>query len=167
MRAAAVALVLAVAGCTSVMTSQQPAVLFADGEGLQPSGTSQRIDFGRAEQGVVVAVSRVIGSNPAEISTNAECGAGPVRQVRWANGLTLNFQRGTFLGWVSREGRGAVIASSTGIAPGASQETAAARPGTRFTQTSLGTEFSVGGTSGLVEEGEVVAIWAGLTCFFR
>ncbi|MDH3262867.1 MAG: hypothetical protein OEM24_02590 [Paracoccaceae bacterium] len=166
MRRAALTLALLLGACAAPMASTSAAApgLVLDAEGLRPAGSALRVDFGRAEDGAIAAVSRLLGAGPVETAANAECGAGPVKAVRWANGLTLNFQRGAFLGWVSETGRGTAAAASTGLGPGTAR---AALQGARFEETSLGTEFEAGGVFGLVEGGEVRLIWAGVTCFFR
>jgi hypothetical protein len=139
-------------------------LLTADGAGLQPNGSNLRIDFGRAEVGNVVAVSRLVGVVPVERVTRGDCGAGPISAVRWANGLTLNFQRDAFVGWTLAKGRGAPIQTSSGLAPGQPRE---ALSEAQFRQTSLGLEFTAGGVSGHLNGDEVDLIWAGTTCFFR
>jgi hypothetical protein len=38
-----------------------------------------------------------------EVTTVAECGAGPMTIARWENGLSLNFIDADFRGWVSSD----------------------------------------------------------------
>lgn len=142
----------------------QSAGLRADKNGLQPIGTALRIDFGRSEAGVVAAVSKLLGQQPTGRSINEECGAGRVTEVPWANGLTLNFQRGSFLGWTSRKERGAPVSTTLGLMPGQTQESLTA---VSFKDTSLGSEFEADGVFGQVENSKVGLLWAGVTCFFR
>lgn len=163
-RATALALLLGACAAPAAETRAPGQGLVLDAEGLHPAGSALRVDFGRAEAGTVAAVSKLLGAGPVETAANAECGAGPVKAVRWANGLTLNFQRGTFLGWVSEQGQGVPARTASGLGPGTAQ---AAVPGAQTRATSLGTEVETGGVFGLVEAGEVRRIWAGLTCFFR
>ena len=73
--------------------------LTPDAAGLQPAGTDLRIDFGRAQAGVIETVSRLLGDDPSDIGTIGECGAGPVTAAYWDDGLTLNFLDGDFRGW--------------------------------------------------------------------
>lgn len=133
-------------------------------DGLQPLGSDLRIDFGRAQDGVIVAVSKLQGADPARIATNAECGAGPVTFAQWSNGLTLNFMNGTFLGWTAQP----PFAGSSTVEN--------LRVGTKIDQlgvpledTTLGREFLKDGIWGLVLESDeqVNTLWSGLTCFFR
>lgn len=157
----ALALVLMLAACTTAPGGPIPAAagLTPDAGGLQPAGTDLRIDFGRAEPGVIATVSRLLGSDPVEIVSQAECGAGPMRAARWPNGLTLNFQDGDLRGWVvDAPGQPVAGGWQVGMAP----------PDLPMQSTSLGTEFSQSGVFGLVQDtGRVTTLWSGTTCFFR
>ena len=162
-------LVAALAACSGGSRQSAPDVargLFVDAEGLRPAGTTLRIDFGREQAGVIASVTNILGTAPASQSTNAECGAGPVTAVRWAEGITLNFQEEAFHGWVTDN---AAFRSPTGVTVGQSREDAAAAGASGFSQTSLGTEFSAGRIYGIMDEsGETVdLLFAGVTCFFR
>ena len=154
------ALLFLLAACAPVAPDSSPG-LTLDAEGIQPAGTPLRVDFGRAQDGTIAAVSRLMGRPPAQVVANPECGAGPVTAAVWPGALTLNFQDGTFLGWVSE---GAGPAATTGIAPGVPR---AALPQATFTETSLGTEFATDGVFGLLEGDRVALVWSGVTCFFR
>ncbi|MAX73119.1 MAG: hypothetical protein CMH66_05530 [Nioella sp.] len=157
----ALALVLALAACTTAPGGPIPqsAGLTPDARGLQPAGTDLRIDFGRAEPGVIATVSRLLGSDPSRIVTQPECGAGPVRAASWPGGLTLNFQEGDFRGWV-------VDAPGQPVAGGL--QVGQMPPNLPLQSTSLGREFSQAGVFGLVEDaGRVTTLWSGTTCFFR
>jgi hypothetical protein len=159
------AIVLVLGGCvTAAEAPIAPRGLYGDAEGLQPAATPLRIDFGRAEAGTVAAVTKLLGAGPVETVALEDCGAGPVTAVRWENGLTLNFKRGTFLGWVSQEARGAAVTTPAGLGPGSLR---AAVAGVPISQTSLGAEFEAGGVFGLLEGDRVGPVWAGVTCFFR
>lgn len=164
----AAALALALGACAAPATGPEPAGpapgLVLDAAGLRPADSALRVDFGRAEDGTVAAVSKLVGARPVETGVNADCGAGPVKAVRWANGLTLNFRRGTFLGWISQPGRGAAARTASGLGPGTPE---AALSGARIRRTGLGTEFDADGVGGLIEAGTVRLTWAGVTCFRR
>lgn len=155
-----------VAGC---LNGQSPTASPSGGvgvskDGLRPVGSDLRIDFGRAQDGVVAAVTKLQGAGPSQVGTNSECGAGPVSYAQWSNGLTLNFMDGTFLGWTAQP-------------PFAGPSTVEnLRVGTRIDalgvpleDTSLGREFLKDGIWGLVLDGEVQVntLWSGLTYFFR
>ena len=153
-----------VAGCTLATSpapeSPAPRGLTPDGEGLQPAGTDLRIDFGRAQDGVIDAVTRLLGQPPADITRNPECGAGLVTAAYWPNGLTLNFTQGDFTGWVVTEPG---LATAGGLAVGQLP------PAIAMEETSLGREFERNGVWALVEDGspEISTLWSGTTCFFR
>lgn len=157
------ALAVALSGCTlavpPAMTPAQPAGLTPDAFGLQPAGTDLRIDFGRAQAGVIETVSRLLGDDPSDVTTNRECGAGAVTAARWPNGLTLNFLDGDFRGWVVDE---------PGLSP-AGLQVGQAPPSVPMTDTSLGREFERDGVWALVlpDRPGIAAIWSGTSCFFR
>lgn len=83
------------AACAAPAPSAPPVGLVPDAGGLQPNGTTLRIDFGRAETGVVAAVSRLVGAGPAVRRSVPGCGDLAV----WPDGLGLVFVEGTFRGW--------------------------------------------------------------------
>ena len=108
--AAALALALLLAACAAPEAPRQapPALqargLTPDANGLQPAGTPLRIDFGRAQEGVVAAVSRLLGAEPARATRTPGCTAADA-EIAWPSGLVLAFRAGTFVGW--RDGAGA------------------------------------------------------------
>ena len=157
-----------VAGCATslpVARGAGPAIkLSEDGLGLTES--ELRIDFGRAQAGVISAVSALQGAAPRSTSTNTECGAGTVFAATWDNGLTLNFLGGKFLGWVVQSPFEATYpAGSVALGTAANALGSAVTP----QQTSLGQEFIASGLWHLIddERAQVTTIRAGLTCFFR
>ena len=156
---AALVFVLALSACATALPDQSPMGLVPDSGGLQPAGSDLRIDFSRAEAGAIDTVSRLLGARPARIVDQADCGAGPLRAVRWPTGLTLNFQDGDFVGWV-------VDAPGARVAGG--YRVGMAAPDLALQQTSLGREFEDGGIYGLIEgAGTITTLWSGTTCFYR
>jgi len=137
-------------------------------DGLHVGGTGQRIDFGRAEAGAVAAVSKVLGAQPESRATNGECGAGPVTTVSWDAGIDLLFQQGTLRGWASDS---QIFITTNGYSAGMSRAQLRAAGVVDFEQTTLGTEFDLGGIYGLLldpgETAQVDLLWAGVSCFFR
>lgn len=112
---AAALLALVATACTAPPTQNAAAIRPADGplrgagvtpdaNGLQPNGTSLRIDFGRAQEGVVAAVSRLKGQAPVSAGVPAGCATADA-EVAWRDGLVLAFRRGTFVGWRDGAGR--------------------------------------------------------------
>lgn len=129
-----------------------------DSAGLQPTGTDLRIDFGRAQAGVIETVSRLLGSDPTDVTTIADCG--DVAAAYWRDGLTLNFVDGDFRGWVLTEPG---LTADGGLAVGDTP------PPVTLVDTTLGREFEINGVWALVEDTgpEITTIWSGRTCFFR
>ena len=167
-RALVVALLLA--GCVSAEppvepTSLAPIPFTLDAGGIQPAGTDLRIDFGRAQAGVIETVDRLQEAALIEVVAQGDCGAGPVTAARWEDGLVLNFQDGDFRGWVATDASGAVVTNS-GLSIGTRRSDI---PAAVFTETSLGTEFQTAGVFGLMDDSgdQVAFLWSGLTCFFR
>jgi hypothetical protein len=99
----AVALVLAVAACAPTPEVAPPPGFAPDAEGIALIGTTQRIDFGRTQEGVVAAVTRLEGRGPAATTV---CPSGATA-VRWSSGLSLHFTDGSFLGWAQADGASA------------------------------------------------------------
>jgi hypothetical protein len=162
--AALIALVAATALSACVGT-REPEVppLTLDGRGIEPTVSGLRIDFGRAQVGVVDTVSRLLDERPVEVVTQPECGAGPVTAASWEDGLTLNFQDGTFLGWTSRDPD---LPVAGGFRPG---QLRVQMPQVSFQVTTLGDEFARSEVAGLLDPtgNEIALLWAGVTCFFR
>jgi hypothetical protein len=99
-RRAAIALAVAVGACAPTPEAAPPPAFAPDADGIALIGTPQRIDFGRAQEGVIAAVTRLEGRGPA--ATTA-CLSG-VTAVRWPSGLSLHFADGAFLGWADTDG---------------------------------------------------------------
>ncbi len=114
--AAALALALAACAPSAAGVAPEPGAaargLTPDANGLQPAGTALRIDFGRAETGVIDATSQLLGRPPASDVRGAGCPDGADTLVSWNTGLTLAFASGTFVGWRDAEGRSAGAACS-------------------------------------------------------
>ncbi|MCU4652474.1 hypothetical protein N8I71_06500 [Roseibacterium sp. SDUM158016] len=165
MRLVALLLIAVTAVSACVGTPEEPELppFTLDGNGIEPTISRLRIDFGRAQVGVIDTVSRLLREQPAEITTIAECGAGPMTVARWQNGLALNFVDQDFRGWVSSD---PALPVAGGFTPGTAR---VAMPQVSFQVTSLGNEFNVGPVSGLLDptETEIQIMWSGATCFFR
>jgi hypothetical protein len=97
----------ALAACGGANPAQRAIAYVPDklGIGLVESGL--RVDFGRAREGAISAISRLEGTGP-----ESEAPCGPVGAVTWPSGLTAYFQRGAFLGWSLPDGRSAGIGCS-------------------------------------------------------
>ena len=146
--------------------------LAVEGEGLRifdAQGAARAIPFGTAQATAIAAVAASTGRPAPEVTTNAECGAGPIQFAEFSNGLQLLFQNNTFQGWVLQE-PGLTTADGMGVG-----STRAAIQATRtidmVADTTLEGEFSSGDLGGFLSnttpQGTVTSLYAGLTCFFR
>ena len=162
-RLAPVLLLALVAACVTTPREPEPPTLVLDGGGLLPSSGPLRIDFGREQTGVIDVVSRLLDEAPVSISTNTECGAGPVTAAMWEDGLTLNFLDATFAGWTSSDPAFPVAGGFVAGQPRLDM------PQVSFQVTTLGTEFNRGDVFGILDDAEtqIDLMWAGVTCFFR
>ena len=135
-------------------------VMTLDGGGIEPGVTRLRIDFGRAQIGVIETVSRLLGERPASVVPNTGCGAGDVVRAVWSDGLTLYFEDGNFAGWVNRD---ASLPTVGGIRPGQAR---LELPPVSFQVNRRGTEFTLGAVTGLLDETDtrVVRTYAGQAC---
>lgn len=161
--AALIAVTVALAGCARAPEEPEIPPFTLDGNGLQPTLSGLRIDFGRAQPGVIASVSRLVGSEPSSVTRTTECGAGPMTIATWPGGLALNFVEGDFRGWSSFDPD---IPVAGGFTPGLPRVD---MPQTSFQVTSLGNEFNTGPISGILDPSEtaIQQVWSGVTCAFR
>ena len=147
--------------------------LLLDATGILAGGAEEsRIPFGANSLDTIERVVPLLGAT-YESNESAECGAGPMEFANWDN-VVLNFQQGEFVGWelrrASREPWAGTPGGATIGTPRAELEAALGAPPI-VEQTSLGTEFSAGGFSGLLSgaapDATVTALWAGTTCIMR
>jgi hypothetical protein len=91
--------------------------------------------------------------------------------ARWPDGLGLAFQDGVFVGWSLDDRAGGVLTTSSGIGPGSSRREIEKVYRVAVEETTLGTEFSVGEVSGLLDgtgpDARITNLWAGVACLFR
>ena len=147
------------------MTPEAPDVppFTLDGEGIAPTETGLRIDFGRAQAGVIETVSRLMGERPSLVSTIAECNGGPMTVARWPDGLALNFVEGNFRGWETTDPSMPVAGRLAVDQPRVDM------PSVTFQATASGDAFNVGPISGLLDPSasRIQQMWAGATCSER
>jgi len=133
-------------------------------------GRTQRSGFGLSREIVVPMAARALGE-PTDQGTNSECGAGPLDNVDYKDGLTLFFQDGRFVGW-NLDGRVRTPYKTTkGIGIGSTLQQLRDSGDVAVQETSLGSEFAMGELYGLVTsntpDGTITGLWAGTTCVFR
>lgn len=134
-------------------------------------GTGLNVALGRPQAEVVAALTRFRGAAPT-LSENSECGAGPMTFADWGDGLSLNFQDGTLVGWSANDEAPRAFATLTGIGVGSPLiDVRTAHPGVRIETASLGPEFAIDGVHGVASGtgpvDRVTHLWAGLSCNFR
>lgn len=139
-----------------------------DPEGLRivnaETGASRLIAFGTPAAEVQQAMAAARPGQASEDGRNDECPAGAIDYRQWPD-LTLSFQGGQFVGW---DVDAAGPTTLTGIGIGSTQaQLEAAHTLEWFADSTLGQEFTAGNMSGLVEDGAVSHLWAGVTCIFR
>ena len=163
------------AGDEQLSAAAAPPRLALDPYGLRwflpPNGTARPLAFGATQADVLASLERVRGD--AAEGTNEDCGAGPVQDANWEDGLSLVFQKGRFAGW-GLDGRaksGIATADGIGIGTTRSQLDDAIGPPLEVRQTSLGTEFSAGQYHGLFDgleaKARITDMWAGVSCVAR
>jgi len=146
--------------------------LALEGEGLRAftaQGSARALPFGMSQEMVLTAVSTLLDTETPEVTTNAECGAGPTQFAEYPNGLQLAFQDGEFAGWFLDE---AGLTTADGVGVGTSRsDLQSARVVEMIPESTLGAEFSSGELGGMLSsdapDATVEALYAGLTCFFR
>lgn len=152
------------------------AVLALDSQGLRlvnaSTGATRALAFGMKEAEVVSILTNLRGK-PRDRGENKECGVGPLGFASWADGLTLQFNKGRFAGWnVDGRRSGAnKLTTIAGIGTGSTRTQLNKAYTVKVSQTTLGTEFSAGKLGGLLSgtkpTDRVTSLWSGTTCFFR
>ena len=87
--------------CQSVPARAPDVGLVLAGDGLRPPNSDLRIDFGRAEPGVIAAVSKLMAQDFTNRNSVAGCGD----LVRWSDDIELTFITGNFRGWAAKPER--------------------------------------------------------------
>lgn len=151
--------------------------LAIEAEGLRlfdrASGSARPIPFGTPRAAALAALA--FRGDPAGTGTLEECGAGPLDQASWADGLTLYFQDSKFAGWAlgeEREGADkSAITTASGIGIGSTRAELEAAYKTDVFDSSLGTEFAAGELFGILDgtgrQAKVTNLWAGTSCNMR
>lgn len=152
-------------------------VLAIDGEGLRlfnpATGSARPITFGTTR---VTTLSSLAFRGEPKFARLEECGAGPLDQAAWSDGLRVYFQDGKFAGWAldARVNDGTIrpaITTASGIGPGSTRAELQDAYSARVMQSTLGTEFTAGDLAGLLDgagpRARITNLWAGASCNFR
>lgn len=146
--------------------------LAIEGEGLRlfdEAGAARAIPFGTPQATAISVVAASVGGTAPEVTTNSECGAGPIQFAQFSNGLQLAFQNDQFQGWfIDKPGLTTVDGVGVGSTRASIEES---RTVEMQEDNTLGAEFSSGDLGGFLtnatSQGTVNSLYAGLTCFFR
>ena len=158
---------------TGNATAAESRDLAVEAEGLRlvdtATGAARPLPFGMPKDQLLAILESFRG--PADGGTNSECGAGPLEYAVWADGLTLYFQDGNFAGWALDPRAEGAHATASGVGPGSTRAHLDAAYDAEVEETTLGTEFTAGGLSGLLDgqgpDARIGAMWAGVNCVFR
>ena len=154
--------------------SQDAPALALEAEGLRlfnvQTGAATPLAFGLEQQQLLGSLERFKGA--AVQGTNEDCGAGPVQVANWPDGLSLVFQDGRFVGWGADGRAQGGLTTAVGIGPGSTRaELVDAYANVTPRNTTLGTEFDVGGLHGLLDgtapSAKITYFWAGVSCAAR
>lgn len=138
---------------------------------IADTGSTRMLDFGLPQAQVIEIVTNVAGA-PGPVTTNSECGAGPIQFAEFPGGLTLLFQEAKLAGWSVGPGSAGKQSTMSGIGVGSTRsDLVAAYSGVHVSETSLGQEFSAGGLYGVLDgpgaTAKIEVMWAGTSCVFR
>lgn len=157
---------------TATAPAQAAGGLAVEGEGLRifdATGAARALPFETPQATVIAAATASIGGAAPELSTNDECGAGPIQFVDYANGLQLLFQDGKFGGWGLREPG---LTTVDGVGVGMTRASLVEDHTIEIiADSTLEGEFTMGEMGGFLSgagpDATVSSLYAGLTCFFR
>ena len=158
---------------TAAPAVQPDPALAIDGEGLRlfnpVNGSARPIPFGTPREGTLAALG--FRGAPSDTGTLEECGAGPLDQASWPDGLTLYFQEGKFLGWALGGKDTTKLTTASGIGLGSTRAELEAGYSVEVAESSLGTEFSAGDIFGILggkgPKASITHLWAGTSCNMR
>ena len=162
-----------IAAQTPNAPQNRPIELMAEGLVIQPSEAGDpatTLTFGDPQDAVVEQLTRVFGG--PQFGTNEECGVGPLTFATFES-FSANFQDDRFVGWtVDGASERATFSGPGNIAVGMARADAESVPGyERYEESTLGEEFTVGEgeafITGMIEDGQVSILWAGMDCAFR
>lgn len=152
---------------TSLLLSLAPDGLrLVDGD----SGKTYPVDFGTPRQEALDRVAKARGA-VIDQGDNDECGAGPLSYANFGGNLSLLFQDDKFAGWSINEGGDTKVTTMDGIGLGSTRKELASAYSVSVEESTIGTEFSAGELSGLLDgkgnDARITDIWAGVTCIAR
>lgn len=159
---------------TETPQSEEVGLILTD-EGLQlvnlQTGSTTPLAFESDMATTQNAVAQILGE-PEETGENSECPSGPLTYANWSNGLVLNADGDTFVGWGLRSGDGdATLTTASGIGIGSTRQELEEAYTVELVDSTLGVEFAAGNLFGLLSSpeptGTITDLWAGIACNFR
>lgn len=147
-------------------------VVAVEAEGLRlfnaQTGSARPVPFGTLQANML---SVLAFRGAPGIGTLGECGAGPLDQASWPDGLSLYFQDGGFVGWALDGRAKGALTTAAGIGPGSTRRALEAAYTVTVELSTLGNEFSAGELFGILDgpgaDARITAMWAGVSCNFR
>ncbi|SOH95197.1 hypothetical protein SAMN06273572_10870 [Monaibacterium marinum] len=139
-----------------------PSVLLARSGIIALDEHDSLLAFGSPMQDVQPRLEPILGPVAIQL-VNEDCGAGSVTFDEYED-VTLLSQNGILVGWSTHS---ASLRTDAGIGLGSSEIELSAAYTTEIEVSSLGREFSSEGFYGLIENGQIVDLWAGTSCVFR
>lgn len=118
--------------------------------------------FGSPMQDVQPRLEPILGPVAIQL-VNEDCGAGSVTFDEYED-VTLLSQNGILVGWSTDS---ASLRTDAGIGLGSTETELTTAYTTQIQTSSIGREFSSEGFYGLIENGQIVGLWAGTSCVFR
>jgi hypothetical protein len=149
-------------------------LLALDGEGLrlvlEPTGSTRLLAFGMEANAVVTALTASLGP-PRSRGTNADCGAGAMDFVVFADGLSIGIQQERFVGWSARASERGTLTTMSGVGVGSTRAALESTYVADVARSSLGVEWVAGGIAGVLDgeapTARITDMWAGANCVAR
>ncbi|MBV7260131.1 aspartate-semialdehyde dehydrogenase [Erythrobacter crassostreae] len=153
------------AGAAPAIAPVDETLVSLRGDGL--AAGAEAFYFAAGQNEVTTALSATLGAQTGG-GPMLECGAGPMENASFPDGLTVNFKDGIFVGWFHNNGSDQIAVDGE-FSIGAARSDVEALPGFALIEGStLGEEFALGDRIGGLFEGDAVStLYAGTQCFFR
>ena len=134
------------------------------------SGHTSPVPFGSSSSGTQNALTSAF-ARPGHRNHLSNCGAGPMDEIAWPNGLAILVANGRFVGWEARS-RGVTTMDDIGV--GTTRRMLERSAVIHVEQSTLGTQFTIGSSSqgiggllsGRSPTARITRLWAGVTCHF-
>ncbi|GMN03581.1 aspartate-semialdehyde dehydrogenase [Erythrobacter sp. MTPC3] len=123
--------------------------------------------FAAGQTEVEAALARTLG-DASETGELGECGAGAMDFAKFPDGLTVNFQNGSLVGWYWDEPSEKLELTNEINVGDPRAEIEGERGYSPIEDSTLGEEFAIGDRiGGFIADDAVSSLYAGTQCFFR